>query len=137
MPIPDKRKNEDKQNFVARCMGDEVMKKDYPDTKQRIAVCLSQSKPKGKSSLIEEVHDHLLADNYLWDDTWDEFVKLLEGKGGFISAHWDGTGETEQKIKEMTKATIRCIPLNNTQEEGKCILTGNPSKERVLFAIAY
>lgn len=70
-------------------------------------------------------------------DTWDEFVKLLEGKGGFISAHWDGTGETEQKIKEMTKATIRCIPLNNTQEEGKCILTGNPSKERVLFAIAY
>ncbi len=70
-------------------------------------------------------------------DTWEEFVKLLEGKGGFISAHWDGTGETEQKIKEMTKATIRCIPLNNTQEEGKCILTGNPSKERVLFAIAY
>lgn len=70
-------------------------------------------------------------------DTWDEFVKLLEGKGGFISAHWDGTRETEQKIKEMTKATIRCVPLNNTKEEGKCILTGNPSKERVLFAIAY
>lgn len=70
-------------------------------------------------------------------DTWDEFVKTLETKGGFVAAHWDGTGETEQKIKEMTKATIRCIPLNNVQEEGKCILTGNPSKERVLFAIAY
>ena len=54
-----------------------------------------------------------------------------------MSAHWDGTPETEQKIKEMTKATIRCIPLNNLQEEGKCILTGQPSKERVLFAIAY
>lgn len=70
-------------------------------------------------------------------DTWEEFEKLLDGPGGFISAHWDGTAETENKIKELTKATIRCIPLNNIQEEGKCILTGNPSKERVLFARAY
>jgi prolyl-tRNA synthetase len=70
-------------------------------------------------------------------DTWDEFVKLLDEKGGFISAHWDGTGETEDAIKEKTKATIRCIPLNNKQEEGKCILTGNPSTQRVLFARAY
>jgi len=70
-------------------------------------------------------------------DTWDEFEKLLDSKGGFISAHWDGTAETEEKIKELTKATIRCIPLNNLQEEGKCILTGKPSKERVLFARAY
>ncbi len=70
-------------------------------------------------------------------DSWDEFVKVLEEKGGFISAHWDGSSETEEKIKQMTKATIRCIPLNNVQEEGKCILTGNPSKERVLFAVAY
>jgi prolyl-tRNA synthetase len=70
-------------------------------------------------------------------DTWDEFVKLLDEKGGFISAHWDGTAETEEKIKELSKATIRCIPLNNTKEEGKCILTGKPSRERVLFARAY
>ncbi|HEY1039098.1 MAG TPA: proline--tRNA ligase [Bacteroidia bacterium] len=70
-------------------------------------------------------------------DNWDQFVDLLQNKGGFVAAHWDGTSETEQKIKEMTKATIRCIPLNNAQEEGKCILTGAPSKERVLFAIAY
>ena len=70
-------------------------------------------------------------------DTWDEFEKVLEEKGGFISAHWDGTAETEDAIKEKTKATIRCIPLNNPQEEGKCILTGKPSKERVLFAVAY
>ena len=68
---------------------------------------------------------------------WDGFVKLLDEKGGFISAHWDGTAETEEKIKEITKATIRCIPLNNKQENGKCILTGNPSKQRVLFARAY
>jgi prolyl-tRNA synthetase len=70
-------------------------------------------------------------------DNWDDFVKLLDEKGGFISAHWDGTGETEDKIKELTKATIRCIPLNNQQEEGKCILTGNASAQRVLFARAY
>jgi prolyl-tRNA synthetase len=70
-------------------------------------------------------------------DTWEEFVRLLDGKGGFISAHWDGTAETEEKIKELTKATIRCIPLDNVKEEGKDILTGKPSLERVLFARAY
>ena len=70
-------------------------------------------------------------------DDFDAFKDVLENKGGFISAHWDGTEETEAKIKELTKATIRCIPLNNEQEEGKCVLTGNPSKERVLFAKAY
>ena len=75
--------------------------------------------------------------NITMADTWDEFVKMLDEKPGFISAHWDGTGETENKIKELTKATIRCIPLNNAEEEGKCIYSGNPSKERVLFARAY
>jgi prolyl-tRNA synthetase len=70
-------------------------------------------------------------------DSWDDFVKVLDEKGGFVSAHWDGTDETEEAIKEKTKATIRCIPLNNPQEEGKCILTGQPSGQRVLFARAY
>lgn len=70
-------------------------------------------------------------------NSWDEFENLLDNKGGFISAHWDGTAETEEKIKELTKATIRCIPLDNLQEEGKCVLTGNPSAQRVLFARAY
>lgn len=70
-------------------------------------------------------------------DNWDDFVKLLDEKSGFIAAHWDGTMETEEKIKEQTKATIRCIPLNNKQEEGKCVLTGKPSTQRVLFARAY
>ena len=70
-------------------------------------------------------------------NTWDEFVQLLNEKGGFVSAHWDGTDETEEKIKEQTKATIRCIPLNGEEEQGKCILTGNPSNKRVLFAQAY
>jgi prolyl-tRNA synthetase len=70
-------------------------------------------------------------------DTWDDFVKTLDGKGGFVSAHWDGSAETEEAIKEKTKATIRCIPLDNPQEAGKCILTGKESKQRVLFARAY
>ena len=69
--------------------------------------------------------------------TWNEFVDVLENKTGFISAHWDGTAETEDKIKEKTKATIRCIPFDNPLEEGLCILTGKPSKQRVLFAKAY
>ncbi|MFT3844094.1 MAG: proline--tRNA ligase [Lacibacter sp.] len=70
-------------------------------------------------------------------DTWDEFVDILENKGGFVSAHWDGTAETEEEIKAKTKATIRCIPLDGEQHEGTCILTGKPSKQRVLFALAY
>ncbi len=70
-------------------------------------------------------------------DTWEEFNEILDNKGGFVYAHWDGTTETEEKIKELTKATIRCIPLDNPVEEGECILTGKPSGQRVLFARAY
>lgn len=70
-------------------------------------------------------------------NSWDEFKTVLDSKGGFISAHWDGSGETEDKIKELTKATIRCIPLGNKEESGICVLTGKPSKQRVLFAKAY
>ncbi|HLO57201.1 MAG TPA: proline--tRNA ligase [Bacteroidales bacterium] len=75
--------------------------------------------------------------NKFYVNSWDEFREIVEVKGGFAYAHWDGTAETEAKIKEETKATIRCIPLDNPQEEGKCILTGKPSKQRVLFAVAY
>ena len=70
-------------------------------------------------------------------DNFEEFKKVLDEKAGFVSAHWDGTGETEEKIKELTKATIRCIPIDNLLEDGHCILTRNPSKQRVLFARAY
>jgi prolyl-tRNA synthetase len=70
-------------------------------------------------------------------NTWEEFKDILENKGGFILAHWDGTAETEEKIKQETKATIRCIPLNNKLEEGKCVYTGNTSKQRVIFAKSY
>ncbi len=70
-------------------------------------------------------------------DTFDDFKEVLETKGGFISAHWDGTIETEDKIKEQTKATIRCIPMDTKKEEGVCVFTGKPSIKRVLFAKAY
>jgi prolyl-tRNA synthetase len=70
-------------------------------------------------------------------DKWDDFVNILDNQGGFIMAHWDGTTETEEKIKEETKATIRCIPFDSPEEEGKCIYSGKPSKRRVLFARSY
>jgi len=95
-------------------------------------------------SLLDEIQHAIYekalkfrTDNITLVNSYDEFKEVLEGKGGFISAHWDGTAETEKRIKEETKATIRCIPLNNKQEEGQCILTGKPSTQRVLFARAY
>ena len=69
--------------------------------------------------------------------TWDEFKELIDNKGGFVHAHWDGTEETEQKIKEQTKATIRCIPFDQKEEAGSCRYSGSPSKGMVLFAKAY
>jgi prolyl-tRNA synthetase len=77
------------------------------------------------------------ADHISEVDTYEEFKQVIEEKGGFVSAHWDGTPETEDKIKEETKATIRCIPLNVEKEAGKCMVTGKPSQYRVLFAKAY
>ena len=94
--------------------------------------------------LLEEIQLHMFnrakkyRDEHITKaDSWDEFVNILDTKTGFVAAHWDGTAETEEKIKELTKATIRCIPLNNEQEDGICVLSGKPSKERVLFARAY
>lgn len=76
-------------------------------------------------------------ENTFLTDSWDEFRSILDDKGGFILAHWDGTAETEEKIKEETKATIRVIPFDSQPEEGKCIYSGKPSNRRVLFARSY
>jgi prolyl-tRNA synthetase len=96
------------------------------------------------SGLLEEIQQQMFNKALAYRDThitpantFEEFERLLDEKGGFISAHWDGTAETEEQIKDRTKATIRCIPLNNPQEDGTCILTGKPSVQRVLFARAY
>ena len=95
-------------------------------------------------NLLEEIQQNMyekaksFRDAHITEvNSWEEFTDILDNKTGFVYAHWDGTAETEEKIKELTKATIRCVPLNNKQEEGTCILTGKPSKERVLFARAY
>ena len=113
------------------------------DTKEKSSVPM-EGLADTVAKLLNEIQDNMynkaLAfrnDNITVVDNWDDFVKVLDGKAGFISAHWDGTAETEEKIKEQTKATIRCIPLDNKQEDGKCVLTGNPSVQRVLFARAY
>ncbi|MCF4102333.1 proline--tRNA ligase [Gillisia sp. M10.2A] len=94
--------------------------------------------------LMVEIQDNLFnraanyRDSHITEvDSYAEFKEVLKNKGGFISAHWDGTSETELKIKEQTKATIRCIPINAEKEEGVCVLTGKPSSQRVLFAKAY
>jgi prolyl-tRNA synthetase len=89
-----------------------------------------------QKNIYKKAYDFRAANTYKVD-TWDEFKRVIEETPGFISAHWDGTAETEAKIKEETKATIRCIPLDAEEEEGVCVYSGKPSKRRVLFAKAY
>lgn len=80
MPIPSPEANEEKNKFVNRCMSNETMKKEYPDSKQRVAICLGKTKNNSRSSLIEAVHDELLASNCNWDDEWNEFTWEIEAK---------------------------------------------------------
>jgi prolyl-tRNA synthetase len=96
------------------------------------------------SALLEDIQKNIYVKasefkkaNTFYVDRWEDFVNIIENQGGFIMAHWDGTPETEEKIKNETKATIRCIPFDSPEEEGKCIYSGKPSKRRVLFALSY
>ena len=92
------------------------------------------------TKIQEEIYQRALNfrnENITKVDTYEEFKKVLEEKGGFIAAHWDGTEEEEERIKEETKATIRCIPLDAVEEDGVSLISGKPSKRRVLFAKAY
>ena len=113
------------------------------DTKEKETVAMSELATviPGKLDEIQKALFDRAAkmrdDNSYQVNTWDEFVDVVENKNGFAWAHWDGTDETEEKIKKMTKATIRCIPLDQTKETGTCVLTGKPSAGRVLFAKAY
>jgi prolyl-tRNA synthetase len=127
----------------ARDLQNNVIEVARRDTKEKQSVSLDGIEQYIKQ-LLEDIQQNIYnralayRDDHITNaDTWDEFVNLLDTKAGFISAHWDGTAETEDKIKELAKATIRCIPLNNPLEAGKCIYTGNPSTQRVLFARAY
>ena len=127
----------------ARDMQNNVVEIARRDTRQKQSVSMD-----GVATtvhiLLNEIQDNIYNkaksfrdNNIIKADTWNDFLRLLDDSGGFIAAHWDGTTDTEEKIKELSKATIRCIPLNNAQEAGKCILTGEPSTQRVLFARAY
>jgi prolyl-tRNA synthetase len=113
------------------------------DTKEKQVMKLTEvanSIPALLDDIQKTIYDRALAfrnDHITKVDTYDELKKALDGKGGFVSAHWDGTAETEAKIKEETKATIRCIPLDAVEESGKCVYSGKPSNKRVLFARAY
>jgi len=127
----------------ARDLENNVIEVARRDTKEKKSVSLDGIATYIKN-LLEEIHYNIYnkakvyRDEHITPaDNWDEFIKILDEKGGFVSAHYDGSNETEDKIKELSKATIRCIPLNNPKEEGVCILTGKPSVQRVLFARAY
>jgi prolyl-tRNA synthetase len=127
----------------ARDLENKVVELARRDTREKSTVPLEGLSVRIKQ-LLEEIQQHLFEkalayrNNHITPaNSWDEFVELLDSKGGFIAAHWDGTAETEEAIKEKTKATIRCIPLDNVQEAGTCILSGKPSSQRVLFARAY
>jgi prolyl-tRNA synthetase len=113
------------------------------DTKEKQTIPLNNA-TEHITNLLVDIQQNLFNRAKIYRDAhttevnnWEDFERTLDEKGGFISAHWDGTNETEEAIKEKTKATIRCIPLNNKQESGNCILTGKPSTQRVLFARAY
>ncbi len=114
------------------------------DTLEKSIVPLNDNLATTVSSLLEQIQANIYSKSESFRstmitkvDSYKEFKTVIEEKGGFILAHWDGSKATEERVKEETKATIRCIPVNGETEEGKCMVTGQPSKQRVLFARAY
>jgi prolyl-tRNA synthetase len=117
---------------VARRDTKEKQKMDFDGIEDNIESLLATMQDAIFNKALNYRDEHITEVN-----SWEEFQEVLETKGGFISAHWDGTTASEDKIQQATKATIRCIPFDNPQEDGVCIFSGKPSKERVLFAKAY
>ena len=127
----------------ARDLENNVVEIARRDTKEKNSVSLD-GLASHIAALLEEIQQNMFEKARVYRDShitevnnWEEFKEVLNGKGGFISAHWDGTGETEEKIKQETKASIRCIPLSGKEESGVCVYSGNPSTQRVLFALSY
>ena len=113
------------------------------DTKEKESIGLDKVE-KYVSDLLVEIQNNLFErakkfrDDHITEvDNFDDFKKVIEEKGGFVKAYWDGTTETELKIKEATKATLRCVPIDEEESDGKCVFSGNPSKKKALFAKAY
>jgi hypothetical protein len=135
MPLPERKPNEDKQKFVSRCMSNETMKKEYPDTQQRVAICLSQTRQKNKSNLLEKVHDELFAKNCSWDDEWNEFVWEIEASeiydeegNKLIASEYQGRKVTLNK-PFRTPGEKRKFAVYVKNPEGKVIILrfGDPS----------
>jgi len=127
----------------ARDLANQVVEVARRDTKEKQTISISGIGAYTQA-LLNEIQESMFNKAKVFQqehitpaNTWEEFVNILDTKAGFVSAHWDGTPETEEKIKELSKATIRCIPLDNPKEEGVCILSGKKSTQRVLFARAY
>lgn len=129
-------------------IGPKDLEKGTVEVARRDTLTKTSYAQEGIAAIIKELLDQIQVDllekakdfrteNTTEVESYDEFKKVLESKGGFILAHWDGTAETEEKIKQETKATIRCIPYDSIEEEGTCIYTGNKSSRKVLFAKAY
>jgi prolyl-tRNA synthetase len=105
-------------------------------SKEGIEIYISDLLEKIQSKMFDKALNY--RDTHITEvNSFEEFKSVLDNKGGFVSAHWDGTADSEDKIKDLTKATIRCIPLGRVEESGSCVFTGNPSVGRVLFAKAY
>ena len=121
-------------NTVELARRDTLQKQTYPQEgiEKEIVKLLDEI----QSNIFKKALDFREKNTYRTDD-YEEFKNIMEDKGGFVLAHWDGTEKTELRIKDDTMATIRCILLDGEQDDGKCILTGKPSRQRVLFAKAY
>ncbi|UCH13638.1 MAG: proline--tRNA ligase [Bacteroidales bacterium] len=126
--------NDIDNNTVELARRDTLQKQTYPQ--EGIEKVVAKLLDEMQANIFKKALDFREKNTYRTDD-YEEFKHIMEDKGGFILAHWDGTEKTELRIKDETMATIRCILLDSEQEEGKCILTGKPSKQRVLFAKAY
>lgn len=127
----------------ARDLENNVVEIARRDTKEKSSVSLD-GLAEYIATLLEDIQRNMFEKARIYRDahitevnSWETFKEVLNGKGGFIAAHWDGTSETEEKIKQETKATIRCIPLSSKEESGVCVYSGKPSKQRVLFALSY
>ena len=121
-------------NTVEIARRDTLMKKTIPDD---AIITYVQGLLEDIQRSIFEKALRFRNENTHYIDAWSDFVRIIDSIGGFIMAHWDGTAETEEKIKEETKATIRCIPFDSPMEDGLCIYSGKPSQRRVLFARSY
>ncbi len=129
--------------FGARDLKDGKVEIARRDTKEKFTIPLEELSAARISALLDEIHENMFQKRIQFNeemthqvDTWDEFQAAIE-RGGYVYAHWDGTIQTEKLIKEETGATIRCIPMDAVEEEGRCIKTGNVSTRRVIFAKAY